>query len=135
MSKRSGSDTSVDAIYLGRVLDREAGIYKSRERGIFSFNPETGEFGSVPADFVPPETVDKKQRKVSVDFGDAFFMNAFLHASGMMDIIDTIEYGNPDTLHAMLLFYTLSGLANCDAIHWYEGSIASLLYPKANLSS
>ena len=137
VSKRSGSDTSVDAIYLGRVLDREAGIYKSRERGIFSFNPETGEFGSVPADFVPPETVDrrKKQRKVSVDFGDAFFMNAFLHASGMMDIIDTIEYGNPDTLHAMLLFYTLSGLANCDAIHWYEGSIASLLYPKANLSS
>ena len=81
VSKRSGSDTSVDAIYLGRVLDREAGIYKSRERGIFSFNPETGEFGSVPADFVPPETVDrrKKHRKVSVDFGDAFFMNGYLH--------------------------------------------------------
>ena len=137
VSKRSGPDTSVDTIYLGRVLDREAGIYKSRERGIFSFNPDTGEFGSAPADFVPPETVDrrKKQRKISVDFGDAFFINAFLHASGMMDIIDSIEYGNPDTLHAMLLFYTLSGLANCDAIHWYEGSIASLLYPKANLSS
>lgn len=137
VSKRSGPDTSVDAIYLGRVLDREAGIYKSRERGIFTFNPDTGEFGSAPADFVPPATVDgrKKQKKVSVDFGDAFFMNEFLHASGMMDIVDAIEYGNRDTLHAMLLFYTLSGMANCDAIHWYEGSIASLLYPKANLSS
>lgn len=137
VSKRNGTDTSVDVLYLGRVLDREAGIYKSRERGIFTFNPETGEFGTPPADYVPQETEyrRKKHKIVSVDFGDAFFMNSFIHASGMMDVVDKIEYGNRDTLHAMLLFYTLSGLANCDAIHWYEGNIASLLYPQANLTS
>lgn len=39
----------------------------------------------------------------------------------MMEVINAIEYGNRDTLHAMLLFYMLSGMANCDAIHWYEG--------------
>ena len=137
VSKRNGTSTSVDTIYLGRVLDREAGIYKSRERGVFTFNPETGEFGTAPESFVPPKTEDgrKKRSRVSVDFGDAFFMDTFLHASGMMGIVDVIEYGNRDTLHAMLLFYTLSGLANCDAIHWFEGNIASLLYPKANLTS
>ena len=137
VSKRNGTSTSVDTIYLGRVLDREAGIYKSRERGMFTFNPETGEFGTVPESFVPPKSEDRrrKQSRVSVDFGDAFFMDTFLHASGMMEIVDVIEYGNKDTLHAMLLFYTLSGLANCDAIHWFEGNIASLLYPKANLTS
>lgn len=137
VSKRNGTDTSVDVIYLGRVLDKDAGIYKSRERGVFTFDPETGEFGAPPADYVSRETEDhrKKHKKVSVDFGDAFFMNSFIHASGMMEVVDQIEYGNRDTLHAMLLFYTLSGLANCDAIHWYEGNIASLLYPKANLTS
>lgn len=137
VSKRNGADTSVDVIYLGRILDKEAGIYKSRERGIFTFDPDTGEFGNAPENFVPPKTPDhrKKHKHVSVDFGDAFFVNDYLHASGMMEVVDSIEYGNRDTLHAMILFYMLSGLANCDAIHWYEGSIASLLYPKANLTS
>lgn len=137
VSKRDGAGTSVDVIYLGRVLDKAAGIYKSRERGVFTFDPDTGEFGTAPEGFVPPKTTDRRQKHkhVSVDFGDAFFMNEYLHASGMMEVVDSIEYGNRDTLHAMLLFYMLSGLANCDAIHWYEGNIASLLYPKANLTS
>lgn len=136
-SRRDGTSTSVDVLYLGKVLDKEAGIYKSRDRGIFTFDPDTATFGSVPEDYVPPVSEDhrKKQRRVSVDFGDSFFMDTFLHASGMMQIVDSIEYGNRDTLHAMLLFYMLSGLANCDAIHWYEGNIACLLYPKANLTS
>ncbi len=30
---------------LGRVLNEEAGIYQSRERGVFSFNMETHEYG------------------------------------------------------------------------------------------
>ena len=137
VSKRHGSDTSVDTIYLGRVLDKEAGIYKSRERGVFTFDPKTGQFGTVAEDYVPPETIDHrvKHKRISVDFGDAFFMDTYLNASGMMEVIDVIEYGNRDTLHAMVLFYMLSGLANCDAIHWYEGNIASLLYPNANLTS
>ncbi len=136
-SRRDGANTSVDVTYLGRVLDREKGIYKSRERGIFTFSPVTGEYGTVPEDYLPPETIDRrvKRRTVSVDFGDAFFMDTYLHASGMMEVIDSISYGNRDTLYAMLLFYMLSGLANCDAIHWYEGNIASLLYPGANLTS
>lgn len=137
VSKRDGANTSVETTYLGRVLDKDAGIYKSRERGIFTFNPDTGEYGSPPEDYVPPKAVDHrvKRKHISVDFGDAFFMDTYLHASGMMEIVDTIEYGNRDTLHAMLLFYMLSGMANCDAIHWFEGNIASLLYPNANLTS
>lgn len=136
VSKRNGSETSIEYLYLGRVLDREKGIYKSKDRGVFSFDPGTGEFGAVPEDYIPPASTDARKRNhVSVDFGDAFFMDSFLHSSGLMDIIDQVHYGNPDTFHAMVLFYTLSGLANCDAIHWYEGNIVSLLYPKANLTS
>ena len=35
ISKRNGSETSIEYIYLGRVLDREKGIYKSKDRGVF----------------------------------------------------------------------------------------------------
>lgn len=52
-----------------------------------------------------------------------------------MKVVDSIGYGNPDTLHSMLLFYMLSNLSNCDAIHWYEGNITRLLYPNANMTS
>ena len=133
ISKRHGASTSMEYIYLGKVIDREAGIYKSRERGVFTFDVNTGIFGEVPEDFTFPSI--QKRKRVSVDFGDSFFLNQFLWQSGMMDVVDQIGYGNPDTLHAMLLFYTLSGLANVDAIHWYEGNVVQLLYPKANMTS
>ena len=136
VSRRDGDSTSIEYQYLGRVLDRDKGIYKSKERGMFTFDVSTGMFGSVPEDYVPEPPEDRRTKKrVSVDFGDAFFVDSFLHSSGLMDTVDRIGYGNPDTLHAMLLFYTLSGLANCDAIHWYEGNIVRLLYPNANMTS
>ena len=70
ISKRNGSNTSVDVIYLGRVIDKEAGIYKSRERGMFTFDSDSGEFGSVPENYVPPEIIDHRitHKHVSVDF-------------------------------------------------------------------
>ena len=135
VSKRNGSDTSMDYMYLGKVIDRDAGIYQSRERGVFTFDVTTGAFGTVPDDFVFPAQVHTKRKRISVDFGDTFFLNQFLWQSGMMDVVDQTGYGNKDTLHAMLLFYTLSGLANVDAIHWYEGNIVQLLYPDANMTS
>ncbi len=136
VSKRNGKNTSMEYIYLGKILDKEKGIYQSRERGVFTFDLETASFGTVPEDFVFPQKQRvKSQKLVSVDFGDSFFLNQFLWQSGMMDVVDQIGYGNPDTLHAMLLFYTLSGLANADAIHWYEGNIVQLLYPDANMTS
>jgi len=137
VSKRKGKETSVETVYLGRVLDRDKGIYKSRERGIFTFNLATGEFGSVDEAYVAPKQVDGRQRcpRVCVDFGDVFFLDSYLRISGMRAVVDSLEYGNRDTLHAMLLFYILSSLANCDAVHWYEGSAVRLLYPDANLTS
>lgn len=136
VSKRNGNETSMEYIYLGKVIDREAGIYQSRERGVFTFDVETASFGEVPENFAfPQKQASAKRKRISVDFGDSFFLNQFLWQSGMMDVVDPIGYGNPDTLHAMLLFYTLSGLANVDAIHWYEGNIVQLLYPRANMTS
>lgn len=136
VSKREGATTSIDYLYLGRVIDKDKGIYKSKDRGVFTFDVSNGAFGTIPEDYVPTAIEDsRKKKRISVDFGDTFFVDSFLHSSGLMDVVDCIGYGNPDTLHAMLLFYTLSGLANCDAIHWYEGNIVRLLYPGANMTS
>ena len=44
-SKRNGSKVSSHARTLGRVLDKDKGIFRSRERGIFTYNHTTGEYG------------------------------------------------------------------------------------------
>lgn len=133
VSVRDGEKTSIRCTCLGTVIDKEKGYYRNSRRGLFSFDGTTGEYGSVPESEVPP-TDEKKYRSYSLDFGDVYLVNAFLHKSGMMNVIDNIEYGNPDTLHAMVLFYILSALPVCSASVWYEGSIVRLLYPKAKMS-
>ena len=136
VSTRDGKKTCNKYEYLGLVVDREKGIYSNRKRGLFTFNPKTGAYGNVPEDFIEPRVYDKRRvERVSLDFGDAFFLHSFLQSSGFFGVIDSLGYGNKDTLHAMVLFYILSSMANCNAENWLSGSIAGLLYPRARLDS
>lgn len=139
-SVRNGNTVTKDKpLYLGRVLDKERGIFKSRERGVFSYDVKTNTFASVPADYEEP----KKQRKTKypvrpnliVSFGDVFLLDEYLKKSGLVRAIDAIGYRNNDTLHALLAYYILSPLANCHAQDWWELTYAKFLYPKAQMAS
>lgn len=134
---REGKRTRVVTTYLGRVVDREAGVYSSERRGYFTFDVTTGEYGPVPDGWDLPATEDAGAGEVPhmLDFGDAFALSEFLWATGMMEVVDRVGLANTDTLHAMLLFYMLSAMANCDAQTWMEGSVARLMYPGASMSS
>ena len=131
-SKREGSKVTTSSIYLGKVADRELGVLYKPERGFFTFDCETGQYGDPPAGFVHPRDPGENR---AMAFGGPFFLNAFLHRTGMMELIDSLPFGNKDTVRAMVLFYVLSPLANCYAEEWYRTGIASLLYPRANLAS
>jgi hypothetical protein len=133
-SKRSGSETSKDYKNLGRVLDRELGIYRNRERGVFTYDLESNVYGNPPAEYVP-SVGNKKNLPLIVDFGDVYLLDAFIHQCGLFAAIEAIGYGNPDTLKAMLSYYVLCSMANMHARDWWEGSYARILYPKANLTS
>ena len=134
VSHRDGEVTFKDYQNLGRVIDKERGIYQNRERGVFTYNLKTNTYGKAPAEVVPPR---KKQRKESliVDFGDAYFLDTYINSRGLRAVVDAIGYGNPDTLGAMISYYALNSLANCHAKDWWDGSYARMLYPAANLTS
>lgn len=135
MSKRDGTTVNKDYLgNLGRVLDREKGIYRSRERGIFVYDLETDSYSNAPTDFKPPEDKSRRQPLI-VDFGDAFFLDTYIRSCGLSAAIDAIGYGNPDTLKAMLCYYILCSMSNCHARDWWEGSYARILYPNASLYS
>lgn len=126
-------------IYLGRVIDKERGIFKSRERGLFVYDVETNTFSSVPADYEMPKIQRRKKYTARptliVSFGDIFLLDEYLKKSGLIKAIDAIGYRNPDTLHALLAYYILTSSANCNAEDWWELTYAKYLYPKAQMAS
>ncbi|MCD8299637.1 MAG: transposase, partial [Clostridiales bacterium] len=128
-----------DRIYLGRVIDKEKGIYKSRDRGIFTYDLKTDTYGTVPLDYIEPK--EQRQTKyprrpvLSVSFGDIYLLNQFIRKSGFSKAVDAIGFRNPDTLYALLSYYLLCPLSNCHAEDWWELTYAKYLYPKAQMSS
>jgi len=134
-SKRVDGKVRQESMNIGRVLDESRLIFASRERGVFTFDPATGQFGAAPSDFVPALPRGRGHEQLLLDFGDAFIVTEFLDRNGMMAAVEAIGYGNPDTLKAMLLYYILCSTANCHAASWWEGSYARLLFPNADLRS
>ena len=133
VSKREGEAVLKDYTNLGRVLDKERGIYRNRERGVFTYNLATNTYGKPSAEFVPPAA--NRKESLILDFGDVFFLDQFIRMKGLYAAVDAIGYGNPDTLYAMLCYYAVCSAANYHAQSWWEGSYARILFPKANLTS
>jgi hypothetical protein len=120
---------------LGRVLDEKRHIYQSRERGVFTYDLATGEYGRPdPAD-IPSVRRRNHRESLILDFGDAYLIDKVIDGFGLYKATDAMDYGNDDSVRAMLMFYILSQSANCYAQDWYEGSYARILFPKANLES
>jgi len=121
---------------LGKVLDLQKGIFQNRKLGVFTYDVLTNTYGRPDASFVPPTEKRRNHReKLILDFGDSFFLDAYITDTNLKPCINALGYGNPDTLYAMIHYYILCSLAYTHAELWYEGNYVSLLYPKANLSS
>ena len=133
-SIRVGEKVDSKAKTLGRVLDKEKGIFRSKERGVFTYNHVTGEYGIPPASFSDKTLRKDHKEKLILDFGDAFFLHSYIRKSGLIPAIEAIGYGNNDTLNAIIMYYVLCLTANCHAEAWYEGSYARMLYPEANIT-
>jgi hypothetical protein len=134
-SKRVDGKVKTTQQSLGKVIDEENGIFQSRMRGIFSYNIATGEFAQPDPALIPATFVGKKQEKLILDFGDAYFLDAYIKIKGLDNVINAISYQNIDSLWALTLFYVLCNKANCHSSNWFEGSYAKIMYPKANLAS
>ena len=137
--KKGIGSRKIGQIYLGKVIDIEKGIFWTRERGYYTFNPIDQSFGEVAQNDVPMAFEEPNKRKrcapVIVDFGDAYFLHQLINGMGYDRVLDTIEYQNRDSFRAALSYYTLESGANCHAEPWCRQNFASFLYPRANLAS
>ena len=139
-SVRSGTKVSKgDQIYLGWVIDKDKGIFKSRERGLFTYDLKTNTFGKVPPEYIEPRKERKtkypKRPGLIVSFGDIYVLNQYISNKGFYDAVDQIGYRNIDTLHALLAYYILSPHANRHAYDWWDLTYAKQLFPRAQMQS
>lgn len=131
--------TKAPRINLGRVIDKERGIYKSRARGLFHYDPDAEEYSKVPPDYIEPMIKRRKKTRdreiLEVEFGSSFFFNSYMQALGCWDILDAVLYRNNDTLRALLMYYCVAPYSNRMALLWWNHSYARMLFPKAQLAS
>ena len=130
-SRRVGGVVVKETSNLGRVVDRERHVFRSRERGTFTFDPKTGEFGPAPAgDWpAPPE-------RLVLDFGDAWALDSLATSEGLWGALDAASPSDSDELRCLCLHYALApSQPNCLAGCWWEGSWARVAYPSARLAS
>lgn len=121
--------------YLGRVLDQERGIYKSKERGVFTYDLATNTYGDAPEDFVANVRRKNAKEQLLVDYGDVYLFESLIQNYGLGPVLESVPYANPDSFRALLLYYLLQRESNAHAECWHSGSYARILYPQANLSS
>ena len=93
---------------LGRVLDKERGIYQSKERGIFTFDLKTNTYGKPPQSYVSNVRRKNARERLIVDYGDVFLFDALLDKYGLRQALQSLGYRNPDSLGALLLSSTSS---------------------------
>ena len=141
-SKRNGKRIEKEYTNLGRVLDKELGIYKNRARGIYQYDLANDYYdekpkwdqSSTPVEY-PVVHKTRNREKCILDFGDTFFLDSYIKSSGFDKVITKTAFDNHDTAMAMLCYYILSNTANCHAETWFEGNYANILYPQANRKS
>lgn len=133
-SRKNGKKDN-SPMYLGRVLDKDNGIYKSRQRGVFKYTLEGGFQECTDQEAASVETVHEE--KLILDFGDAFLCDSLVRSSEYNEVFTSFldNKKDADTLMSLAFYRVLSHEANCYAADWYQGSYARIMYPDAELSS
>lgn len=135
VARRVGKKVVKESTNLGRVLDKEKGIYKNRKRGIFTYDLATNTYGTVSGDFTDPTESPVKEELI-LDFGNAYLLHGFIENNPeLKNALESIGISQMDTFWALLYYYILSDHANSHCEIWARGNYARILFPKANLSS
>ena len=132
---RKGSHVKQEYVgNLGRVIDKEAGVFRSRERGLFRYTLDNG-YCNLPSIYFESQHPEIKERLI-LDFGDSFFLSQFFENQPFRDAFCHMLPAQTDSLLSLVFYRILTDKkAYCYADTWWQGNYVSLLFPKAKLQS
>lgn len=130
---------------LGRVIDKEKGIFKNRKRGYYRYTIEDGYSEASAKDVAiaeerqngpEPEERSYGNERMPIDFGDAFFLDWYMKELNLTNIVRDLIPHDADTVMSLLFYKVLTDQkASMHALTWWRGNYASMLFPLANLKS
>ena len=85
---------------LGRVIDEKKNIFHNRERGYFSYDPDTDTYSEVDSSAFTPIKRKNRKEKLLLDFGDAWFVDRFIRSTPLDKAIDELSGDNKDSVRA-----------------------------------
>ncbi|MDR1080222.1 MAG: hypothetical protein LBQ79_04510 [Deltaproteobacteria bacterium] len=88
-----------DSEYLGKVENKDRGVFKSRKRGIFTFNLQQG-YGQATASDL--QSNFKFSDLIVLDFGDIWMIDHILNEMKHDEVIDELIPENSDTIKALI---------------------------------
>ncbi|MDR1609100.1 MAG: transposase [Deltaproteobacteria bacterium] len=116
--------------FLGRVIDKELGLFKNRARGFFTFSLENG-YGEPDPQTTP--LVYELSQNLTLHFGDIWLVDQTLKKTGLDKVLNNLIPNGSQTLKALVSFRLLDSHPDSFAEEWYRKSYARALYPEANL--
>jgi hypothetical protein len=129
-----------DSVYLGKVINKERGVFWSRVRGYFKFTLENGFEQVSPEDHPSASTKgllssSNSPRSISLDFGDIWMIDSIMKGLKLDSVLENLIPEKANAIKALIGFKLISSKAYCEANGWYSESFAQILYQNAKLDS
>ena len=123
---RNGERYDIVHCQLGRVINEEEGIFKSKERGVFKYSLNAG-FSEIEDPQIYMEHTFGSKIELILDFGPEYVFAEALKKEGIWDVfLDTMPEKS-DTLMALMLHNLLWTEASQFAEDFWRTSYASPL--------
>lgn len=136
-----GIVTTIYCGSLGRVIDKEKGIFKARGKGIYWFTLTDGTQEAPEQELAAAEASERKhyadwQEHLILDFGETFFLDTHIKRQDFYSCYLGLLPGEDDTLFTALYHRIETDKeARCYIQDWWEGDYASQLFPNAKVGS
>jgi hypothetical protein len=143
LAQRLNNKKTNNERWLGRVIDKENGVFYNNKENYFRFTLSRGKIELGKDEQNKYRELDNKKKPViskniskkSIVFGDFYIINEFIKECGLFEIFNKINIDNIDTLHYLILYRLLTDYPNCCAYDIWESSIGQYLFPNASLQS
>lgn len=135
-AKRDENGSRYDIVHcqLGRVLDEEKGLFKSRDRGAFKFSLNEG-FSDIKDHELYMEHTFGPKLELILDFGPEYVFAEALRKDGIWNIFLSVIPEKSDTLMTLILHSMLWSEACQFAEDFWKSSYARVAFPNAKLKS
>jgi hypothetical protein len=130
-------------IWLGKVLDKDKGVFYTRKEGVRGFNIDDGFFSLTPSDIEIYNQLVKKnslkedktdlKKSFSIEFGDIAVVNHILANTSLAKIFKSVAGDELETLNTLITYRLLYKKPNKYLYNWWNETYTRYIYPNAKV--